>query len=230
MAILLKRIDILVYLINLSPKMVLIDAGPPHPVFWQKILQGDYWLFSRINQHWTSSFLDTVFSFIRQGEFWIPFYLFLLVFVTLNFGKKGWLWSLYLPMTFIISELLSRYLVCDHLVFRLRPCNNPLWADSMRLLTNSCPTNSGFASPHACYHFAMAFFIFRTLGPTSPWWKGIFIWASLTAYAQVYVGIHYPLDIVLGGSLGAVIGISTARLFRLQAGTLHLQTYKSSHA
>ncbi|HVS96237.1 MAG TPA: phosphatase PAP2 family protein [Puia sp.] len=209
--------------------MVLIDAEPLHPAFWQRILQGDYWLFSRINQKWTSSFLDSVFPFMRQGECWVPFYLFLVVFVTLNFRRKGWLWCLYVPMTFIISELLSRYLVSDHL-FRLRPCNNPLWADSMRLLAGSCPTNSGFASPHACHIFAMAVFFYRTLGHTSPWWKGLFIWAFLTSYAQVYVGIHYPMDILIGGTLGAVVGMLTSRLFRLQAGYLYLQPHNSSHA
>jgi hypothetical protein len=56
-----------------------------------------------------------------------------------QFRKKGWLWSLYLPMTVIISDLISSTLIKGHLVFRLRPCNNPLWADSMRFLANYCP-------------------------------------------------------------------------------------------
>src|SRR6185437_6715014 len=167
---------------------------------------------------------------IRQAECWFPFYLFLLMFITLNFGKKGWLWYLYLPMTAIIGELLSRYLIDDHLVFRLRPCNNPLWADSLRFLADSCPAGSGFFSAEACDHFAIAFFLFRTLRHTSPWWRLVFAWAFLISYAQIYVGTHYPLDILLGGVLGSVIGIFSARLFRLQAGTLLLEPYKSSHA
>ena len=73
--------------------MILLDTGA-HPGLLHKILQDDYWLFSRINQDWTCSFLDTVFVFIREAELWVPFYLFLLVFITLNFGKKGLVWSL----------------------------------------------------------------------------------------------------------------------------------------
>jgi len=210
--------------------MLFIDAGPPHPVLLHKILQGDYWLFSRINQDWTAPFPDTVFPFIRQAECWIPFYLFLLVFVTYNFGKKGWLWALYLPMTAIIGELISRYLVSYNLVFRLPPCNNPLWADTIRFLANSCPPGSGFASSLACNHFAIAFFVYRTLGYTSPWWRLLFAWAFLTSYAQVYVGIHYPLDILCGGLLGSAIGMLSARLFRVHTGAYHLQSYNSSHA
>ena len=209
--------------------MILLDAGV-HPGLLHKILQGDYWLFSRINQDWTCSFLDTFLIFIREAELWVPFYLFLLLFVTLNFGKKGWLWSFYLVMTVIISDLISSHLIKDHLVFRLRPCGNPIWADSMRFLANYCPSSSSFTSSHACNHFAMAFFIFHTLKHTSRWWGLVFVWAFFISYAQVYVGVHYPLDVFCGGIVGSLIGWPVSRLFRMQAGTLPLQNNNPSHA
>ena len=210
--------------------MMLIDAGLPHPVFFQKILQGDYWLFSRINQAWTCSFLDTVFLFFREAELWVPFYLFLLVFATLNFRKRGWIWSLYLVMTAIISDLISSNLIKNHLVFRLRPCHNPLLEDTMRSLANYCPVSSSFTSSHACNHFAMAFFIYHTLKHTSPWWALVFAWAFFISYAQVYVGVHYPLDVICGGLIGAGIGIVTSRVFRSQVGALSLPNHNLSHA
>lgn len=209
--------------------MILLDTGA-HPGLLNKILQGDYWLFSRINQRWTCPFLDTVLLFAREAEFWIPFYLFLLVFVTMNFGKKGWLWSFYLVMTVIIGDLISSHLIKDHLVYRLRPCGNPLWADSMRFLANYCPGSSSFTSSHACNHFAMAVFIFRTLRKTSRWWWLVLAWAFTISYAQVYVGVHYPIDVISGGILGSLIGWSVSKVFGLQAGTLHLQPNTTSHA
>ncbi|HEV3326755.1 MAG TPA: phosphatase PAP2 family protein [Puia sp.] len=209
--------------------MILLDTGA-HPGLLNKILQGDYWLFSRINQGWTCPFLDTVLLFAREAEFWIPFYLFLLVFTTMNFGKKGWVWSLYLVMTVIISDLISSHLIKDHLVYRLRPCGNPLWADSMRFLANYCPSSSSFTSSHACNHFAMAVFIFQTLRKTSRWWWLVLVWAFTISYAQVYVGVHYPLDVFCGGVLGSLIGWSVSKVFRLQAGTLHLPPNTPSHA
>jgi membrane-associated phospholipid phosphatase len=209
--------------------MILLDTGA-HPGLLHMILQGDYWLFSRINQDWTCSFLDTVFLFAREAELWVPFYLFLLVFLTTNFGKKGWLWSLYLIMTVIISDLISSHLIKDHLVFRLRPCNNPLWQESMRFLANYCPSSSSFTSSHAFNHFAMAFFIFRTLRHTSPWWGLVLVWGFCISYAQVYVGVHYPLDVFCGGLLGSLIGWQVSRVFRLQAGILTLQPNHPSHA
>ncbi|HUB61746.1 MAG TPA: phosphatase PAP2 family protein [Puia sp.] len=208
--------------------MILLDTGA-HPGFLHKILQGDYWLFSHINQRWISPVLDNVLPFVREAEFWVPFYLFLLVFVTMNFDKKGWLWSLYLTMTAIISDLISSHLVKGH-VYRLRPCGNPLWADSIRFLANYCPVGSSFTSSHACNHFAMAVFIYRTLRPVSRWWALILLWAFVISYAQVYVGVHYPLDIICGGILGSLIGWLVSLVFRLQVGKLHSQPNTPSHA
>jgi undecaprenyl-diphosphatase len=208
--------------------MILLDSGD-HPGFLLNIFQGDYWLFSRINQDWTNPFLDTVFLFLREAELWVPFYLFLLLFATFNFSKKGWLWSLYLIMTAIISDLISSHLIKEH-IFRLRPCNNALLADSMRFLANYCPQGSSFTSSHACNHFAMAVFIYLTMRHTSRWWVLVFPWAFFISYAQIYVGVHYPIDVICGGILGSLIGWSTSKLFKLQFGTLHLPSHNPSHA
>jgi hypothetical protein len=162
--------------------MILLDIGA-HPGFLNKILQGDYWLFSHINQSWTSPVLDNIFLFAREAEFWVPFYLFLLVLMVMNFGKKGWLWSLYLAMTVIISDLISSHLIKDH-IYRLRPCGNPIWSDSIRILASYCPVGSSFTSSHACNHFAMAVFIYRTLRPISRWWALVLLWAFVISYAQ----------------------------------------------
>jgi undecaprenyl-diphosphatase len=209
--------------------MILLDSGA-HPGLLHSVLQGDYWLFSRINQDWTSPFLDGLFLFMRESELWIPFYLFLLVFITLNFGKKGWWWSIYLGMTVIIADLLSSKLIKDTLVVRTRPCGDPLIAGTVRFIANYCPVSSSFTSSHACNHFAMAFFIYRTLRFTSRWWSLVFVWAFLICYAQVYVGVHFPLDVTGGALLGSLIGWQLSRLFRFQFGTLHLQSHNLSHA
>src|ERR1700750_2474223 len=99
--------------------MILLDSGG-HSGSLHWISEADYWLFSKINQDWTNSFFDGLFLYLREAEFWVPFYLFLLVFITLNFKTRGWWWSLSLIMTAIISDLVSSSLI-KHLVFRLRP-------------------------------------------------------------------------------------------------------------
>ena len=208
--------------------MILLDSGS-HSGLLQKILQGDYWLFSRINQQWTNPLLDSIFPFLREAEFWVPFYLFLLVFITLNFRKKGVWWSIALIMTAIIGDLVSSHWM-KSLIFRLRPCQDPAIADNIRVLVNYCPVSSSFTSSHACNHFAMATFIFLTLRHTSRWWGAIFAWAFVISYAQVYVGVHYPIDVTGGALLGSLIGFGTSRLFRLQFGALNSPHFNHTHA
>jgi undecaprenyl-diphosphatase len=201
--------------------MILLDSGVRLSLF-QRLIQFDHWLFSKINQQWTNSFFDALLPFLRQAEIWLPFYLFLLVFITMNFGKKGWFWAFTLIMTGIISDLASSSLV-KQLIFRYRPCRDPSIADQVRILVNYCPQSSGFTSSHACNHFAVAFFIFLTLKQTSRWWALVFFWALAICYAQVYVGVHFPLDILGGALLGGSIGYGMTFFFRKQFGTLHLK-------
>jgi membrane-associated phospholipid phosphatase len=198
--------------------MTLLDSIG-HLAILENLLHFDHWLFQKINQQWTNSFFDHILPFLREANIWVPFYLFLLVFAALNFGKKGWLWSFGLIMTGIISDLTSSHLV-KNLVFRYRPCRNPFLEDQVRLLVKYCPKDSSFTSSHACNHFAAATFIFFTLRGTSGWWRLVFLWALAISYAQVYVGVHFPLDVAGGAFLGFVIGYATQFVFRKQVGNL----------
>ena len=180
-------------------------------------LKLDNWLFEKINQLWISPFLDRVMPFIYHVEIWYPFYLFLLVFALYNFRMKGYWWSATLIMTIIISDLVSSAAV-KSFISRLRPCQDPDIMDQVRLLLNYCPPHSSFPASPACNHFAAAWFIFITLNQTGSWRWLLFPWALAISYAQVYVGVHYPLDIVGGAVLGTAIGYGMSRFFRMQFG------------
>jgi membrane-associated phospholipid phosphatase len=193
-----------------------------HTLIFRKLLDFDHWLFWRINRHWTNSFFDTVLPFARQPEFWIPLYLFLLLLATLNFGRKGWLWCAALIMTAIMSDLFSSHLI-KMFIFRYRPCRNPEIGDQVRVLVNYCPGSSSFTSSHACNHFAIAVFIYITLNQSVRWCWPILLWAALISYAQVYVGVHYPLDVAGGALFGTLIGYAMSVLFKKQFGTISLK-------
>ncbi len=186
------------------------------------LMKLDQWLFEKINQFWISPFFDWLMPFVRHQEIWYPFYLFLLVFVLFNFKMKGYWWSATLIMTIIISDLASSALV-KSLVGRLRPCQDPDIMDRVRLLVNYCPPHSSFTASPACNHFAAAWFIFITLNQTGYWRWLLFPWAFMISYAQIYVGVHFPLDVVGGSILGSAIGLGMSRFFRMQFGTFPLK-------
>jgi undecaprenyl-diphosphatase len=82
------------------------------------------------------------------------------------------------------------------------------------------PDSHGFSFPssHATNHFAMAMFIYITC---SKFHSGIkylaFFWAAAVAYAQVYVGVHYPIDVLAGATLGCWIGYLTGNYFNMRS-------------
>jgi undecaprenyl-diphosphatase len=65
----------------------------------------------------------------------------------------------------------------------------------------------GFVSSHATNAMAMALFVYLHFRKYSNYWVLIFLWMALVAYTRIYLGVHYPLDLICGGLIGAVIGV-----------------------
>ena len=173
----------------------------------------DRWLFNKINNDWTNSFLDTIFPFWREAICWAPLYTFLLIFVLVNFGKKAWPWVFGLLITVMLTDQFSSSIL-KPFVNRPRPCHDLLLADHIRLLLNTCSDSRSFTSSHATNHFGIAFFIYFTLKPyIKKWGYGFFLWAASISYGQVYIGVHYPTDVICGALLGSIIGFTTSRFF-----------------
>ena len=178
-----------------------------------KLLQLDKQFFQAINGRWHNGLFDAVMPFIRNSNFWIPLYLFLLLFAIFNFKKNLWWWIFFAAGTVIISNFISSDIIKEN-ILRLRPCNDPQLAGTVRVLVTYRPQSSSFTSSHATNHFAMATFFYFTLKKFMGKWVLLFFaWASLICYAQVYVGVHFPLDVISGGLIGFVFGYLSARSF-----------------
>lgn len=180
-------------------------------------------LFFLVNNGWANDFFDRLMPLLRESNLWIPLYLFMLVFILVNFGYRGWLWILFAVCTAALCDLVSSHLIKEH-IFRLRPCQNPELAQQIRILANYCPRSSSFTSSHATNHFGTAMFIAVTLRAyTGPWIRLFFVWAAAICLAQVYVGVHYPLDVLSGGLLGCMLSYIIAVFFNNYAGLVSLQ-------
>ena len=92
-------------------------------------------------------------------------------------------------------------------------CNDEKIATQVKLLV-PCGSGYSFPSSHATNHFAAAVFIIFTFVEKRRWLKwSLLAWATSIAFGQVYVGVHYPLDVICGGILGSGIGWLGAFLF-----------------
>lgn len=178
----------------------------------------DRWLFTKINQDWTNPFLDYIFPLWREAITWVPLYIFLLAFVFINFGKKAWPWVAGLLVTVLMTDQISSHILKPY-VDRMRPCHDIYLADHIRLLLRYCSDSRSFTSSHATNHFGVAFFIYFTMKPYFKKWGYLFfVWAATISYGQVYIGVHYPLDVICGALLGSTIGYYISVFFNKKIG------------
>lgn len=177
----------------------------------EQINQIDQNLFFAVNHGLSNPFFDWLMPYVRNRFFWTPLYLFMIIFFVRNYGKQGWLLLLFLGITFGLTDYSSSSIVKPAFQ-RLRPCNNPqLKADVNNLI--ACGSGYSFPSSHAANHFAIALFLITIFYSK---WKpilplGVF-WAFLISFAQVYVGVHYPGDVMAGAILGGMIGYVIATI------------------
>jgi undecaprenyl-diphosphatase len=177
------------------------------------LLRQDLRLFFHINNKWQQPWLDAMMPWIREPYVWAPLYLFLALFVTINYRWRGFFWIVLFIVSFGIADQTSSFI--KDAVGRLRPCRDPLLQHFVRVLVSYCPGSGSFTSNHAANHFALGTFCFITLKQAFQQYAWLFyVWAFAIAYAQVYVGVHYPLDVLGGAVLGTMIGILSSSFFQ----------------
>ncbi len=181
--------------------------------FFQQALHWDYRLMIWINTGLSSSWLDFITLFMRESIFHVPLYVFIIIFVFTHAGRKGWTWLFIGLLLISVSDFVSSHFIKDYFN-RLRPCRDPFMAHQIRFLAKYCGANGSFTSSHAVNHFAFATYVFGTLKKYSPYFFLLFIWAGLISFSQVYVGVHYPSDVIVGGVLGCLFGWTAVRISR----------------
>lgn len=172
-------------------------------IFFSSWPQWDFTLFHFINQnHWTWG--DYLFPILRFPKTWIPFYTFLFIYMAIKLKWKIWPWVLMAIVCITISDQLSSQVLKSYFA-RPRPCQEI--QNAVILLVSHCPGNASFPSSHAVNHFAIGMYFLFSLKKYWKYWTFIFpLWAFSIGYAQVYVGVHYPMDVLMGSLLGIAIG------------------------
>jgi membrane-associated phospholipid phosphatase len=174
--------------------------------------QFDIELFLKIHRGLSNGFFDWIMPLLRNRFFWSPLYLFIVIFCIKNYKKQGYYMIAMLLVTFAMGDLIASRIIKPSIA-RIRPCNELSLADQI-IHRVPCGTGYSFPSAHATNHFAIAIFLiclfYKKWTPILP--LGL-SWASLISFAQIYVGVHYPIDTLFGALLGTCIGFFTFYLY-----------------
>jgi len=155
--------------------------------------------------------LDAAMLWITDKKSWIPFYT---IMVGLIIYKTKWksIW-MFISIALLITaaDQLTSGLMKPFFE-RLRPCHNPILSDLVYNI-GKCGGQYGFASSHAANTFAIATFLWLFFRKDYQAFALMFVWAAVVSYSRIYVGVHYPGDVVVGALIGMFFGVGVYWLY-----------------
>ena len=184
----------------------------------EKILALDKELLIFLNGLGSSTY-DPFWTFITKQSNWIPFFLVILYFIFKKTGpKKGAILVLFVFLLIVVNDQTTNII---RVIFkRLRPCNDPSVNEIIRIFFDPIkkefykPIQYSFVSGHASNSMATMLFIFLLMRKHYKYIGLVFIFPLLFAYSRIYLGVHYPIDVLCGYIYGGTLGFLFYKLYR----------------
>jgi len=159
-----------------------------------------------------SPFWDQVMHVLTGKLIWVPLYLAILIYLGLKYKRKFLVILLFVILAAVMADQIS--VLIKNSVERPRPCHEPVLTGLVHLFNGECGGKFGFVSSHATNSFNVA--LISLLFIRKRWFSiSIVIWALVVGYSRIYLGVHYPGDVICGSLLGALIGWINYRLYML---------------
>ena len=176
------------------------------------IVRLDQQLFLYLNSL-NSPFWDEVMYAISGVIIWVPLYLAILTYLGFKYKRKFWVVLFFIILGVTLADQISVKLF-KYTFERLRPCHEPALEGLVHIVRGKCGGQYGFVSSHAANCFYAA--IMSGLLVRKRWFSiSMICWAAVIGYSRIYLGVHYPGDVICGSALGILIGWSIFKLYEL---------------
>jgi len=151
-------------------------------------------------------FFDPVMYWASNRWIWVPFYAWVLYRIYKLSGKKTVTIIILTALLIASSDQLSNSIV-KNTVQRPRPCHETSLEGKVHLVNNHCGGEYGFVSSHAANCFALFSFLFLLVRSKDKMLIQLLAaWAIVVSYSRIYLGAHYPGDVICGMALGIILG------------------------
>lgn len=172
---------------------------------WQYLNNIDKQIFLFLNgKH--NNFFDLFFDIITTTVTWIPLFALLVFFIIKKYKKQSVVVLIGVVALIACTDIISAHII-KPLVGRLRPCHDESLGGLVHIVNNKCGGQYGFVSSHACNLFGIATYTFFAL---RKYYKHIwlmFVWAAAIGYSRIYLGVHFPGDVLCGTILGILLAV-----------------------
>jgi undecaprenyl-diphosphatase len=159
-----------------------------------------------------SPFWDQIMHTLTGKIIWAPLYLAILIYLGVKYKRKFLIILLFIILAATMSDQISVFI--KNTFERPRPCHEPLLDGLVHTFNGECGGAFGFVSSHATNSFNVA--LLSLLFIRKRWYTiSIIVWALVIGYTRIYLGVHYPGDVLCGSLLGATIGWLNYKLYIL---------------
>lgn len=181
------------------------------------LIQIDQEIFLFLNQELRHESLDKFWFLISETWVWYPLYAFLIFLLWKTYKKKIWICLIIIVLTITCADGFTSQFMKPYFK-RPRPSQDEILKKETKVVKDWDGNEYrggayGFASSHAANTFAVAMLMFLLLAKRWKYIYLLFLWAFIVSYSRIYLGVHYPLDILVGAFVGIVFAVFWAKLF-----------------